>query len=332
LVLKHNPLPFHARALPAAKAVVAAAEQGKAWELHRRLFAGKGTLDDAALLAAAREAGLDEGRFLADVSSPRTEEIVRRDQALARTVGATGTPTFFINGKRLQGAQPIDRFRAIIDEELARADKLVGAGTSAEEVYAKLMETASAAPPPEPHAARAPLAAERVDRVELGAAATRGPSHAKVTVVVFSDFECPFCSRGAAAMKALEERFGSRVRFAFKHHPLPMHPHARLAAAASLAAEDQGKFWQLHDALFAHQGQLDRAGLEKRAEELGLDLSRFRSALDSGAAEARLAADEAEAQRLGVNGTPTFFINDRRVVGAQPAEALAAVIDEELKR
>jgi protein-disulfide isomerase len=330
VVMKHQPLPMHANALPAAKAAAAADLQGKFWELHRALFAPGAKLTD--LEAVARGAGLDVGHLRAALQDPRVDERVRKDQELARAVGANGTPTFFINGRRLAGAQPIEKFRAAIDEELARAEGLVRSGVPAARVYDKLMESASSAPPaderPTPPAV-AP-ASERV-RVDTSSAPTKGDASAPVTVVVFSDFQCPFCARGAGVMKAVADKYGDKVRFAFKHQPLPFHQQARLAAAASLAAAEQGRFWAFHDALFAHQSELDRAGLEKRATEAGMDLARFRAALDAPATEAQIAADQAEATRLGVTGTPTFFINGRRLMGAQPVEAFVAAIDEELK-
>jgi protein-disulfide isomerase len=300
--------------------------------MHRALFAAGGKLDD--LDAIARSAGLDVGLWRASLGDARNEDRLARDAALAGKVGADGTPTFFINGRRLAGAQPIERFRAIIDEEQARAEALLKSGTPAAQLYDALMAAAPAEAPAEARRSARPLpgpapASERV-KVDLAGAPLKGDAAAPVTVVVFSDFQCPFCARAVGTLRALEEKYGDRVRFAFKQRPLSFHGNARTAAAAALAAADQGKFWQFHDALFAHQQELDRASLERRAEELGLDLARFRTALDAGA-EARIAADEAEAERLGVTGTPTFFVNGRKVVGAQPPEVFAAVIDEELR-
>lgn len=328
IVAKHQPLPMHAHALAAAKAAAAAELQGRFWEMHRALF-NAGDLAD--LDAVARAAGLDVGHFRAAMQDKRVEDRVRRDQALAITAGAAGTPTFFVNGRKLIGAQPIERFRAAIDEESARAAAVVKTGVPAARVYDQLMESAAAAAESAP-ALRSGAAAPPSERVklDLAGAQARGAPDAPVTIVVFSDFQCPFCARGAGVIKALEQKYPGKVRVAFKHQPLAFHKDARLAAAASLAAAEQGKFWEFHDAVFAHQSELDRAGLEKRAAELGLDAGRFRGALDGDGFAARLAADQAEANRLGVTGTPTFFVNGRRIVGAQPVEAFAAVIEEEL--
>jgi protein-disulfide isomerase len=119
---------------------------------------------------------------------------------------------------------------------------------------------------------------------------------------------------------------------AFKHQPLPNHPNAKLAAAASLAAHEQGKFWEFHDLLFANQRQLDRASLEGYAKQLGLNEARFKAALDSGKYDAQVTADSAEGARVGASATPTFFINGRPVVGAMPIDHFRRIIDEELKK
>jgi protein-disulfide isomerase len=169
-----------------------------------------------------------------------------------------------------------------------------------------------------------------VQTVALGASPSRGPVSAPVTVVVFSDFQCPFCSRGEATMEQLEAMYPGKIRFVFKNQPLPFHEHARLAARAALAAHEQGKFWQYHHLLFAHQDALDRASLERYAHDVGIDLPLFRAALDSPRIDALIDADMAEAHRLGVNGTPAFFINGRNLQGAQPLEVFRAMVEEVL--
>src|SRR6185295_19347259 len=145
---------------------------------------------------------------------------------------------------------------------------------------------------------------EGKQNIKLGDAPVKGPANAKVTVVAFSDFQCPFCSRAVPVMKQIEDEYKGKVKIAFKQLPLPFHDKAHLAAEAALAANEQGKFWQMHDKLFANQQALDRPSLEKYAEE--------------GAA-------------VGATGTPTFFINGTKVVGAQPFEQFKTVIDTELK-
>jgi protein-disulfide isomerase len=113
--------------------------------------------------------------------------------------------------------------------------------------------------------------------------------------------------------------------------PLPFHDKAHLAAEAALAANEQGKFWQYHDKLFANQQALDRPSLEKYAQELGLNMSKFKSALDSGKFKDKVDSDAKEGAAVGATGTPTFFINGTKLVGAQPADAFKTLIDKELK-
>jgi len=171
---------------------------------------------------------------------------------------------------------------------------------------------------------------DKVETIALGASPSRGASNAPVTVVVFSDFQCPFCSRAEATVRDLEAAYPGKIRFVFKNQPLPFHQHARLAAKAALAASEQGKFWEYHDALFTHQNALDRAALEGYAEDLGLDLRRFRAALDDARLDTAIEADITEAHRLDAKGTPTFFINGRSVKGAQPLAVFRAKVDQAL--
>lgn len=180
-------------------------------------------------------------------------------------------------------------------------------------------------------AGQAQVSQERF-QVNLRGAPAFGPSDAKVTVVVFSDFQCPFCARGARTVKALEKKYGKDLRVVFKNQPLPRHGQARVAAAAALAAQEQGKFWALHDWFFSVDARYDREAILEEVGKLGMDAGRVASELDSGVFEARISADQAEAEKLGVQGTPTFFINGLRVTGAQPLETLSGIIDAELHR
>jgi protein-disulfide isomerase len=327
LVFRHQPLPMHEHARPAAEASMAAHEQGKFWEYHDRLFANQKALDRNSLEKHAADVGLDLTKFKAALDSGRFRAKVESDAREGLAVGATGTPTFFINGRELVGAQPFEKFKDIIDDEIKKADKLLASGTKPEELYAKLLEQAPAARQPSSE-----HGGSEVTKIEVGVAPVKGPKNAPVTIVEFSDFQCPFCKNVVPTLEALEKQYGNKVKVAFKNQPLPFHANARPAAAASLAANAQGKFWEYHDKLFAHQEALDRASLEKYAAELGLDMSKFKAALDSKKFDAQITADATEATWAGAEGTPTFFINGRKLVGAQPLDAFKAIIDEELKK
>ncbi len=160
------------------------------------------------------------------------------------------------------------------------------------------------------------LYAERFDAttakaIPLEGSPSRGPDMAPVTLVEFSDFECPFCQRLAPELDALWEKKKSAVRFVYKFMPLSMHPHGDIAARAAIAAQDQGKFWEMHHELFANGEHLEQGDLEGYAKGIGLDLDRFRQDMQSPATKARIDADRRVADALGVKGTPTVFINGR---------------------
>jgi protein-disulfide isomerase len=173
---------------------------------------------------------------------------------------------------------------------------------------------------------------DKVFDVATGVAPARGPARAEVTIVVFSDYQCPFCKRSEATIRAIQDEYQGRVRYAFRNNPLPMHDNARPAAKAAMAAAEQGKFWEYHDALFQHQDALDRASLDKYAEELGLDVRRFDEAMASDRIEKQVAADEADAHKLGATGTPQFFVNGKRLIGAQPVNVSRTAVDAALGR
>ena len=160
----------------------------------------------------------------------------------------------------------------------------------------------------------------------------KGPADAPVTIVEFSDFECPFCSRVVPTLDQVKANYGDKVRIVFRQYPLPMHPNAQKAAEASLCAHDQGKFWELHDAMFADQKGLGVPQLKAKAQELGLDGEQFAQCLDSGKYEDEVKADLRAGTQAGVSGTPAMFINGQMVAGAVPYEQISAVIDAELKR
>jgi protein-disulfide isomerase len=330
LVWMNQPLPFHDHAMDAATAFQAAARQGadKAWKLHDEMFENNTALTRADIEKYAGQAGLNVARFKKDWDDPKIKAEIEQDQKVATEVGATGTPTFFINGHEIVGAQEQSAFDKVIDDEIKEADALIKKGTPLRDVYTKRIEAAAAAAP----APSAP-AADSNDKydVQIGDAPVKGPASAPVTVVAFSDFQCPFCGRAEATVHQLETAYAGKIRIVFKEFPLPFHDKAHLAAEAALAAKEQGKFWQMHDKMFANQQALDRPSLEKYASELGLDMAKFRAALDSGKFKDKVDAEDREGAAVGVTGTPTFFINGTRLVGAQPIDAFKAIIDKELK-
>ena len=177
-----------------------------------------------------------------------------------------------------------------------------------------------------------PPPAIRVE-VSTDGAPIRGAADAPVTVVEFSDFECPFCKQTHPTLKQLLERYPGKVRLAYRDFPLDsIHPQAQRAAEAARCAQDQGKFWEYHDVLFTQSPQLAVEDLRRYAGQVGLDVKKFDGCLAAGTHKAAVQRDLDEGNRLGVTGTPAFFINGRTLSGAQPLEAFTRLIDQELAR
>ncbi len=152
-----------------------------------------------------------------------------------------------------------------------------------------------------------------------------------VTILEYSDFQCPYCARAENTMKEIKKAYGDRVEIIFKHFPLPFHSYAEKAAEASECARDQGKFEDYHYVLFENQNNLGIDSLKEYASRLGIDRGKFDNCLDSGEKAEIVKSDHDEGASKGVTGTPTFFINGKKLVGAQPFENFKAVIDSELK-
>ncbi len=159
---------------------------------------------------------------------------------------------------------------------------------------------------------------------------SRGPENAKVTIVEFSDFQCPFCSRVHDTVEQVMEAYPGKVRLVFRQFPLEFHPKAPKAAEAALCAHEQGQFWQYHDVLFKNQNKLEEDDLKAHAASLGLDAAKFADCLSSGRMKKTIETDQEAGRKVGVSGTPAFFINGQPLSGAQPLSAFKEVIDQEL--
>ena len=159
---------------------------------------------------------------------------------------------------------------------------------------------------------------------------SRGSASAPVTIVEFSDFECPFCGRAVETLQQVEKTYGDRVRIVFRDYPLIMHRTAKRAAEAAHCADEQGKFWAMHDRLFSKGGPITDADIARFAQQAKLDQNAFETCLGSGKYKEAWKPSQDEGTRVGVTSTPSFFINGRMIVGAPPYEAFARIIDEEL--
>ena len=162
---------------------------------------------------------------------------------------------------------------------------------------------------------------------------SEGKADAAVTLVEYSDFQCPFCLRVMPTLKQLRAKYGDKLRIVWKDFPLTqIHPQAFVAAQAGNCAREQGKFWELHDKMFGNQSALQPDALKKYAADAGLDAAKFNQCLDSSKYEARVQEALAAGGRLGITSTPTVFVNGRIISGAQPIEVFQSVIDDELAR
>lgn len=275
-------------------------------EVHRiRNATLRRAVDDHLLARAARAKGVSTDQLLnahmeASVKAPDDAEV---ESWYAANKSAQAPALELVRGQVVE-AMKKERSQAAYDGLLAELRK-------ASEVDTKLPDVR---PPAQDIAAAAHTA-------------TFGSADAKVRIVEFSDFECPYCSRAAKGVDAVKQRFGDEVQFSYRHFPLSFHPAARPAAELTQCAHEQGKFWALHDEIFEHQQELSPEGLRGMAERAGLDMTKVDECLMSGRAAKQVDDDMAKANAIGVRGTPAFYINGRAFDGG-PEELVAAVEDE----
>ncbi len=328
-VFRHFPLDEDDGTL-AAEAAVAAGQQGAFWPMHDRVFAVRGQVDRAAVELYATELGLDLARFRADLDSGMARETALRDWKDGLRLGISGTPAFFVNGRNLNGAVPIAEFAAVVTEELTRAR--TAAAARPPDLYAALTaggrtiaDVADVEPTP------IELDPARRYRIGLGLPGhAAGPDDALVTVVTFSDFECPYCARLVPTLARLR-RERPDVRVIHRHLPLAGHAGADLAAEAAVVAGRAGKFWAFHDRVFARMGTpMTREVLLEIGADAGVDRATLAAALDDHRYRDLVLAEGAAANALGATGTPTLFVNGHAVAGAVPYDQLLLVIDAQL--
>jgi protein-disulfide isomerase len=179
--------------------------------------------------------------------------------------------------------------------------------------------------------AHRPKVLEDAVTIPVSGAPERGPNDAKITLVEFSDFECPYCALAVKQVNLIMAAYPKDVRLIYKQFPLSMHPHAPLAAQASLAANEQGKFWEMHDLLFANSRKLTPDNMLIWAKQIGLNVDKFKADLDSGKLQSAVKKDEADGDAAGVYGTPAFFINGKLYNGPMNLDAVKPIFEAELK-
>ncbi len=327
---RENPLPFHRRARAAAEfALEARAQKGDAvyFEVSRALFLSD--LGEASLEDVGKGYGLDVSRLKKAIQSDRHRAVIERDQDLAADLGATSTPSFFVNGWRLSGAQPLERFRQVVAAQLKVAEALVARGVPRARVYDELMKSASAPAPP----ARLELPPPNADLP------SKGPKNAKVTIEIFGDLECRFCARASESLRAVALLYPTQVRFVWRHFPLDsIHPHARPAARIAEEARAQkgdGAFFEIVELFYRDLDEGDafeEARIRGYASDLGLDPDRLVAAASDTRFDASIDRDIAVGTKAGVEATPTFSVGGYALTGAQPPSAFKRLIKVALGR
>ena len=247
------------------------------------------------------------------------EELVaeRVDKKLSEPTDAE-IETFYNDNKQRVGGRTLDQVKPQIAQYLT--------GQRRTELYGQVIRELKEATP-----VTVLLDPPRID-VAVDDDPFVGPQKAPVTIISFSDYECPYCSRAEDTVKQVLSKYEGSVRVVFRDYPLDFHKNAVKAAEAAGCAHEQGKFSAMHDKLFQNQRALGVDSLAGYAEEIGLNLADFKQCLDSGKRNEEVRADIDDGAAVGVTGTPAFFINGRLLTGAQPLEAFVAVIDEELAR
>jgi protein-disulfide isomerase len=336
IVWKNSPLPFHPNAKPAAEAatgVFAMTGSQGFWKFHDAALHGAGSLAPQSYEHWARDAGVvDIDAFRAGLASRSWADAIDKDLNEGKALGVFGTPTFFVNGLPLAGALPFPTFQGVIDSQIRAAEAKVAAGTPRDRIYAELARDnrANAELDDDDHDD-----AKTVYKVPLGSSPLRGSPAALVTIVEFADYECPFCIRAEPTIKALREEYGDKLRLVFKDSPLAIHTRAEPATEAALevrAEKGDAAFWAMHDALMAGPSDLSSDALAQLAVRFGARAEAVKAAIAHHKHSKSIEEDQDLAEDLAAGGTPHFFINGRRLVGAQPKERFVAMIDEEVSR
>lgn len=327
VVWKDNALPFHKEAKPAATLARMAYEKGGSdlfWKAHALLFENQKSLGAETYTKLAGQLGLNPAEVTQAIASNKYDAKISASMELASDLQARGTPHFFVNGRRIAGAQPFEKFDELVKTQLAAAKALVAKGVPRANVYDELMKTAKGPQEPEKRDVPAPTAKNPF----------KGAANAKVVIQEFSDFQCPFCSRVNPTIKQILDEYPGQVKVVWRNMPLAFHKEAPLAAEAAYEAfvqKGSDGFWAYHDKLFENQKALQRADLDKYATELGLDMNKFKAALDARTHEAVVKADMAAAEKAGVRGTPAFTVNGYFLSGAQPFPQFKKLIDLAIK-
>ncbi|HLT38348.1 MAG TPA: thioredoxin domain-containing protein [Enhygromyxa sp.] len=333
VVWRQFPLPMHAEAELGSRFALAAHAQGQFEAIHGWLFENASSLSRAALERQTGALGLDPVRMQVELDSEWITGRVQSDIEFGRARTITSTPTLFVNGRPFRGAQTRETLDATIQEELAVAERLLAAGSDRREIWARFLAAAepgavawptrtSQTPGPDP---------DKRYAMPIKGLPPRGAARPKIEILMCGDFDCPYCARSTATLAELQKRHKKTLAIYFRHMPLAFHKDAMAAHRAAVAADNQGQFWAMFDLLYADQKARTAAELEDLAKQAGLDLKQFRSDVADPQTDAVIEQHGEVCQKqLDSRGTPTFFINGRPLVGAQPIDVFEAIIAEEL--
>lgn len=331
VVFKHLPLSFHKNAKPAARAAMAAHAQGKFWQFVSAAYAVPDGLSPKAYLTIARALKLDEAKFLKDMDDPSITRQLAEDAGLVKALNVNGTPTIFLNGVPIPGDLDVEGLAPVIAQQKKIAQAFVEAGVPAKELYWRLVR-AQYQPLPEPEPQAPPEAVATYIPVYTSPSKGASEDDALVTIVAFSDFQCRFCAEANKPLGQALKAYPKRVRFVFKHFPLPFHEQADEAAAVAVVAHQQGKFWQLHDLLFAGQEALDNASIAGYAATAGVKIKDVPTARQDKKVIMTISDDVKLAASSKVNGTPTFFVNGTKLVGGLEVDEWKALFEQEIAK
>jgi protein-disulfide isomerase len=301
-VFKSFPLDFHPDSQLAHSAALAASRQGKFWEMHDLIFANQLNLKRDNLLALANSLNLNMARFTSDLDSAGTRQQIEADRIEGQGLGVDGTPAFFINGKRFSGAMPVAQFQSAVQSALADLGRPMAA---------------------------VPLAVH-ANPLNKEPEVSFGSPDSPVTLFWFSDLQSGLTPQATLLVRELIRSHPGKIRLVFKNRPLEIHPGAMLLHEAAMAANAQGKFWEMHDLIIADPQKSTRQDLLAYAQSIGLDSDRFQKDLDSGKYRSLIAADLQEARRRAVLGSPVFFLNSARIDGLQNEKLFNDIIEGQL--
>lgn len=313
VIVKQSPLlETHPNAALAHKAALAAGRQGKYQQMAELLFANQERQERVTLMNYARLLKLDTAQFQRDLDSAAIAAALRKDMQESRGFAINQTPSMYINGRLYSGTLSDKTLGDIIKQ----ASKTSTATALAQQ--AVIQEGENVEP-------------GLLARMMTQPSAARGASASPVTIVEFTDFQCPFCRAAVAPMEELMAKRGNNVRWIFRSFPLSFHADSELANEAALAAGAQGKFWEMHDLLFGAQQALKLDDLRRYAQQLHLNMTAFDDALTKHRYAAQIAQDRVLGTEAGVDGTPTFFVNGQRMTGARSLIELNQIVDVALQ-